>query len=159
MECNELQQGWFVPHDIPGMVELMGGTERVIADLDTMFDKTPTDFLWNAYYNHANEPVHHVPFLYNHLGQPWKTQKWSRFICDKAYKNKVEGLVRNEDVGQMSAWYVLAACGFVSGLSGRYSAMRYPARFLRRPRFRLAKGIHLSYEPTEIPRKHLYPIR
>ena len=74
MECNELQQGWFVPHDIPGMVELMGGTERVIADLDTMFDKTPTDFLWNAYYNHANEPVHHVPFLYNHLGQPWKTQ-------------------------------------------------------------------------------------
>ncbi len=43
MECNELQQGWFVPHDIPGMVELMGGTERVIADLDTMFDKTPTD--------------------------------------------------------------------------------------------------------------------
>ena len=111
MECNELQQGWFVPHDIPGMVELMGGTERVIADLDTMFDKTPTDFLWNAYYNHANEPVHHVPFLYNHLGQPWKTQKWSRFICDKAYKNKVEGLVGNEDVGQMSAWYVLAACG------------------------------------------------
>ena len=108
MECNELQQGWFVPHDIPGMVELMGGTERVIADLDTMFDKTPTDFLWNAYYNHANEPVHHVPFLYNHLGQPWKTQKWSRFICDKAYKNKVEGLVGNEDVGQMSAWYVLA---------------------------------------------------
>ena len=95
MECNELQQGWFVPHDIPGMVELMGGTERVIADLDTMFDKTPTDFLWNAYYNHANEPVHHVPFLYNHLGQPWKTQKWSRFICDKAYKNKVEGLVGN----------------------------------------------------------------
>ena len=61
-----------MPHDIPGMVELMGGTERVIADLDTMFDKTPTDFLWNAYYNHANEPVHHVPFLYNHLGQPWK---------------------------------------------------------------------------------------
>ena len=139
MECNELQQGWFVPHDIPGMVELMGGTERVIADLDTMFDKTPTDFLWNAYYNHANEPVHHVPFLYNHLGQPWKTQKWSRFICDKAYKNKVEGLVGNEDVGIRFVREILA--------------MRYPARFLRRPRFRLAKGIHLSYEPTEIPRK------
>ncbi len=111
VESNELQQGWFVPHDIPGMVELMGGTERVIADLDTMFSKTPTDFLWNAYYNHANEPVHHVPFLYNRLGEPWKTQWWSRFIGDKAYKNKVEGLVGNEDVGQMSAWYVLAACG------------------------------------------------
>ena len=111
MESNELQQGWFVPHDIEGMTELMGGTGQVIADLDDMFAKTPTDFLWNAYYNHANEPVHHVPFLYNRLGQPWKTQKWSRFICDKAYHNKVEGLVGNEDVGQMSAWYVLAACG------------------------------------------------
>lgn len=111
VECNELQQGWFVPHDIPGMTELMGGTAQVIADLDSMFAKTPADFLWNAYYNHANEPVHHVPFLYNRLGQPWKTQQWSRFICDKAYKNKVEGLVGNEDVGQMSAWYVLSACG------------------------------------------------
>ncbi len=111
MECNELQQGWFVPHDIQGMVELMGGTGQVIADLDTMFAKTPNNFLWNAYYNHANEPVHHVPYLYNRLGEPWKTQKWSRFICEKAYHNKVEGLVGNEDVGQMSAWYVLSACG------------------------------------------------
>jgi len=111
MECNELQQGWFVPHDIEGMTRLMGGREQVIADLDNMFDKTPADFLWNAYYNHANEPVHHVPYLYNRLGQPWKTQKWSRFICNQAYSNKVEGLVGNEDVGQMSAWYVLSACG------------------------------------------------
>ena len=52
-----------------------------------------------------------VPYLYNRLGQPWKTQKWSRFICDNAYHDKVEGLVGNEDVGQMSAWYVLSACG------------------------------------------------
>lgn len=111
MECNELQQGWFVPHDIPGMVELMGGREQVIADLDTMFARTPEDFLWNAYYNHANEPVHHVPYLYNRLGQPWKTQYWTRFICANAYHDKVEGLVGNEDVGQMSAWYVLSACG------------------------------------------------
>lgn len=111
MECNELQQGWFVPHDLPGMVELMGGRERVVADLDTMFARTPADFLWNAYYNHANEPVHHVPYLYNRLGQPWKTQQWTRFICEQAYRNRVEGLVGNEDVGQMSAWYVLSACG------------------------------------------------
>ena len=111
MECNELQQGWFVPHDIEGMVALKGGREAVVADLDNMFEKTPSNFLWNNYYNHANEPVHHVPFLYNRLGEPWKTQKWSRFICERAYKNAVEGLVGNEDVGQMSAWYVLAACG------------------------------------------------
>lgn len=110
-ECNELQQGWFVPHDIEGMVELMGGIQQTVADLDSMFAHTPHNFLWNVYYNHANEPVHHVPFLYNRLGEPWKTQYWSRFICEHAYHDKVEGLVGNEDAGQMSAWYVLSACG------------------------------------------------
>lgn len=67
--------------------------------------------LWNAYYNHANEPVHHVPFLFNRLGKPWLTQYWVRFICNNAYFNSVEGLVGNEDAGQMSAWYVLASSG------------------------------------------------
>jgi len=111
IESNAYQQGWFVPHDIPGMVQLMGGTEKVIADLTNLFEKTPEDFMWNEYYNHANEPVHHVPFLFNRLGKPWLTQKWSRIICNKAYANKVEGIVGNEDVGQMSAWYILAASG------------------------------------------------
>ncbi|RZL46479.1 MAG: glycoside hydrolase family 92 protein, partial [Pedobacter sp.] len=55
--------------------------------------------------------VHHVPFLFNRVGAPWLTQKWTREICKRAYKNSVEGLVGNEDVGQMSAWYVLAASG------------------------------------------------
>lgn len=67
--------------------------------------------LWNEYYNHANEPVHFVPFLFNQLDVPWHTQRWTRYICDKAYHNKVEGIVGNEDVGQMSAWYILAASG------------------------------------------------
>lgn len=111
MEANPYQQGWFVPHDIPGMVSLMGGKEKVLADLRQFFEKTPENMMWNDYYNHANEPVHHVPFLFNRLGQPWLTQEWSRFICNKAYNNSVEGLVGNEDVGQMSAWYVLAASG------------------------------------------------
>lgn len=111
IECNPYQQGWFVPHDIPGMVELMGGREKVIEDLTYFFDQTPENLLWNDYYNHANEPVHLVPFLFNHLQTPWLTQKWTRHICDKAYKNSVDGIVGNEDVGQMSAWYVLAAIG------------------------------------------------
>jgi predicted alpha-1,2-mannosidase len=112
IECNPLQQGWFVPHDVPGMVKLMGGTKKVIADLDWMFGKTPSDMLWNIYYNHANEPVHFVPFLYNRLGAPWKTQYWTRFICRHAYDEKMEtGLKGNEDVGQMSAWYILASSG------------------------------------------------
>jgi predicted alpha-1,2-mannosidase len=111
VECNPYQQGWFVPHDIDGMVDLMGGREKVLADLTNFFEKVPENMMWNDYYNHANEPVHHVPFLFNRLDAPWLTQKWTREICRRAYKNKVEGLVGNEDVGQMSAWYVLAAIG------------------------------------------------
>jgi predicted alpha-1,2-mannosidase len=111
VESNPYQQGWFVPQDIPGMVKLMGGREAVIADLQQFFSHTPENMLWNNYYNHANEPVHHVPFLFNRLGAPWLTQRWTRAICRRAYHNSVEGLVGNEDVGQMSAWYVLAASG------------------------------------------------
>jgi predicted alpha-1,2-mannosidase len=110
-ESNPYQQGWFVPHDVDGMAELMGGKNAAIADLDSMFANTPVNFLWNDYYNHSNEPVHHIPFLYNRLGEPWKTQRWSRFICEHAYKTGVNGLIGNEDVGQMSAWYVLATSG------------------------------------------------
>ena len=111
VECNPYQQGWFVPHDVDGMVELMGGREAVLADLKEFFDRTPENMLWNQYYNHANEPVHLVPFLFNRLGEPWMTQKWTRTICRNAYSNRVEGIVGNEDAGQMSAWYVLAASG------------------------------------------------
>ena len=111
IESTPYQQGWFVPHDIEGMVEVMGGRQAVIADLENLFNSTPEDFRWNSYYNHANEPVHLVPFLFNRLGCPWLTQYWTRQICDKAYNDSVEGIVGNEDAGQMSAWYVLAAAG------------------------------------------------
>ncbi|MDR1781074.1 MAG: GH92 family glycosyl hydrolase [Tannerella sp.] len=111
VESNPYQQGWFVPHDVDGMVELMGGTEKTLADLTSFFEHVPEDMLWNDYYNHANEPVHHIPFLFNRLGAPHLTQKWSRRICSNAYHNTVEGLVGNEDCGQMSAWYILAASG------------------------------------------------
>ena len=111
MESDPYQQGWFVPQDVDGMFALMGGKEKVISDLTNFFEKVPQNMMWNDYYNHANEPVHHVPFLFNRLGVPSLTQKWTRAICDRAYKNSVEGLVGNEDVGQMSAWYILAASG------------------------------------------------
>ncbi|MDE6316928.1 MAG: GH92 family glycosyl hydrolase [Muribaculaceae bacterium] len=112
IESNPYQQGWFVPHDVDGMVELMGGREAALADLESMFENTPVEFWWNEYYNHANEPVHHVPFLFNRLGAPELTQKWTNHICRYAYRNTVDGLCGNEDVGQMSAWYILAASGF-----------------------------------------------
>lgn len=111
IESNPYQQGWFVPHDVEGMVSLMGGRDAVLKDLAAFFEQTPDDMLWNDYYNHANEPVHLVPFLFNRLGEPWMTQRWTRRICERAYGNRVEGIVGNEDAGQMSAWYVLAATG------------------------------------------------
>jgi predicted alpha-1,2-mannosidase len=111
VESNPYQQGWFVPHDISGLCELLGGKENTLADLNELFKNVPESMMWNNYYNQANEPVHHIPFIFNRLGAPWQTEYWSRQICKRAYHNTVEGLVGNEDVGQMSAWYVLAASG------------------------------------------------
>ncbi|MBI9061889.1 MAG: GH92 family glycosyl hydrolase [Marinilabiliaceae bacterium] len=110
VESNPFQQGWFVPHDVKGLKELMG-EEFFLQELKAFLDNAPDDFLWNDYYNHPNEPVHQVPFMFNYTDSPWLTQKWTRAICDKAYGTDVLGLCGNEDVGQMSAWYVLAAMG------------------------------------------------
>lgn len=80
--------------------------------MEAFFEKTPSSFGWNDYYNHANEPVHHVPYLFVYAGKPWLTQKWVRRILTNAYHNDVNGICGNDDVGQMSAWYVLGAMGF-----------------------------------------------
>ncbi|MEL7600642.1 MAG: GH92 family glycosyl hydrolase [Proteiniphilum sp.] len=118
VESNPYQQGWFVPHDVEGMIDLMGGIEKVLPDLISFFESVPEDMMWNDYYNHANEPVHFVPYLFNRLGVPWLTQKWTREICRRAYRNRVDGLVGNEDVGQMSAWFVLSAVGLHQACPG-----------------------------------------
>lgn len=110
VESNPLQQGWFVPHDVYGFIDLLGH-KKFTEKLTSFFDKAPDDFLWNDYYNHPNEPVHHVPFMFAYTGNAWLTQKWTRKICKEAYGPDVLGLCGNEDVGQMSAWYVLAAMG------------------------------------------------
>lgn len=141
IEANPYQQGWFVPHDVPGMVELMGGKEKVIADLLDFFNKTPSNMLWNEYYNHANEPVHFVPFLFNQLDVPWYTQKWTRYTCEKAYANKVEGIVGNEDVGQMSAWYVLTASGIHPSCPGN-TRMEITSPVFDKVEFRLDPTYH-----------------
>ncbi|MDR1611048.1 MAG: GH92 family glycosyl hydrolase [Candidatus Symbiothrix sp.] len=111
IETNPYQQGWFVPQDVKGLTSLLGGRESVLTLLNDFFEKAPENMLWNKYYNHANEPVHHVAYLFNRIQAPWLTQKWTRTVCKRAYFNSVEGLVGNEDAGQMSAWYVLSATG------------------------------------------------
>jgi len=110
VESNPYQQGWFVPHDMEGLIELLG-RDNFISELTAFFEKAPSGFTWNDYYNHANEPVHHAAYLFPYAGVPWLTQKWSRIVCEQAYGTGVDGLCGNEDVGQMSAWYVLSASG------------------------------------------------
>jgi predicted alpha-1,2-mannosidase len=110
-ESNPLQQSWFVPHDVYGLIHLMG-KERFVSALEDLFEKTPPSFGWNPYYNHSNEPVHHIAYLFVYAGKPWLTQKWARRIVEQAYHDQVNGICGNDDVGQMSAWYVLSALGF-----------------------------------------------
>ena len=111
VESNPYQQGWFVPHDVEGLIELLG-KDYFTSELIAFFEKAPSKFTWNDYYNHPNEPVHQVAFMFPYIGKPWLTQKWSRIVCDNAYGTGVDGLCGNEDVGQMSAWYILASTGF-----------------------------------------------
>lgn len=109
-ESNPFQQGWFVPHDIYGLRNHMGA-DKFDKDLDLFFENAHPKFMWSEYYNHPNEPCHTIPFIFPYTGRPWLTQKWTRAICDRGYGTDVLGLCGNEDVGQMSAWYVLASIG------------------------------------------------
>jgi predicted alpha-1,2-mannosidase len=93
-----------VMQDIPGMVALMGGEERFAAKLDENFA--------GGHYRHDNEPGHHYTYLYNYIGQPWKTQERVREAIAANYHNAPDGLSGNDDCGQMSAWYIFSAMGF-----------------------------------------------
>lgn len=119
-EANSWQYSFFVPQDINGLVNLLGGREELISRLDQLFsESTQTTGRHQSditglvgQYAHGNEPSHHMAYLYNYVGQPWKTQLRVRQIMDELYHEKPDGLCGNEDCGQMSAWYALSAMGF-----------------------------------------------
>lgn len=119
-EANSWQYSFFVPHDIGGLVNLLGGPAEASAKLDALFSAPTTTTGRNqaditgliGQYAHGNEPSHHMAYLYDYLGQPWKTQRLVRTIMDSLYQQGPEGLPGNEDCGQMSAWYVWSAMGF-----------------------------------------------
>jgi len=112
------QYGWSVPHDVPGLIALLGGKDLFIAKLSDFFDRVPDLAVWNDYDNPSNEPSHLIPFLFNRAGAPWLTQKWVHRICTEAYGPGYNGLCGDEDEGQMSAWYVLAAAGLSQACPG-----------------------------------------
>lgn len=125
-EANAWQYSLFAPHDINGMIDLMGGTENFDSRLDDLFNaeskttgREQSDITGLiGQYAHGNEPSHHMAYLYNFIGKPWKTQKMVHRILAEQYQNKPDGLSGNEDCGQMSAWYVLSAMGFYSVTPG-----------------------------------------
>jgi len=110
VESNIYQQSWFVPYDIEGLKELFGA-ERMVALLERLFESADLTALWNENYNHSNEPCHNITHYFNYLGLAHRTQYWTRRIQKEAYRLGAFGFCGNEDVGQLSAWYVLSALG------------------------------------------------
>ncbi len=119
-EGNAWQYTFFVPHDVYGLMDLMGGKMGFARKLDELFTtdqkltgrEQPDITGLIGQYAHGNEPSHHIPYLYNYADQRGKTQLYVRRILNEFYKNAPDGLIGNEDCGQMSAWYVMSASGF-----------------------------------------------
>lgn len=118
-EGNGWQYSWLVPEDVRGLQKIMGGTKKFTAKLDSLFtvhgdmgEESSSDISGLiGQYAHGNEPSHHIAYLYTYAGQPWKTAQRVRQILDSLYHNDPDGLSGNEDVGQMSAWYILSSIG------------------------------------------------
>ncbi|MCT4648036.1 MAG: GH92 family glycosyl hydrolase, partial [Carboxylicivirga sp.] len=120
-EGNAWQYSWYVPHDVPGLINLHGGKKPFISKLDSLFTlnaglngshASPDISGLIGQYAHGNEPSHHIAYLYNYAGQQYKTSERVNEICNTMYHTGVDGLSGNEDCGQMSSWYVFSSMGF-----------------------------------------------
>lgn len=163
-EGNAWQYVWQVQQDIPGLIKLMGGKEKFALKLDSLFtmdSKVYGDGLTLdvtgliGQYAHGNEVSHHVAYLYNYAGQPWKTQKLIPQILTEEYKNNPEGLSGNDDCGQMSAWYVFSALGFypVNPVGGQYVLN---APFYTKASLTLPNGNHFTITASNRSAKNIY---
>lgn len=162
-ESNGWQYFWSVQQDVDGLISLVGGKERFAQKLDSMFTYNPsadedlpifsTGMI--GQYAHGNEPSHHVIYLFNAIGQPWKTQKYAAEVMHELYKNTPAGLCGNEDCGQMSAWYVFSAMGFypVDPISGKYEigTPMYPEM-----KMHLANGKTFTILAPAVSKENLY---
>lgn len=162
-ESNGWQYFWSVQQDVDGLISLVGGKERFTQKLDSMFTYNPsadedlpifsTGMI--GQYAHGNEPSHHVIYLFNAIGQPWKTQKYAAEVMHELYKNTPAGLCGNEDCGQMSAWYVFSAMGFypVDPISGKYEigTPMYPEM-----KMHLANGKTFTILASAVSKENIY---
>lgn len=163
-EGTAWQWTWFVPHDIEGLTDLMGGRKAFVEKLDSLFS-ADSSLEGNAVsaditgligqYAHGNEPSHHIIHLYNYAGEPWRTQELADSVCRSQYGNAPDGLAGNEDCGQMSAWYVMNAIGFYQVCPGK------PVYSIGRPLFdktiiRLADGKRFIIKTKNNSKKNKY---
>ena len=138
---------WFVPHNVEGLVEMMGGKEKFEAKLDSMFTE--------GRYWHGNEPCHQIAFLYDFIGKPEKTKKRVSYILDTEYNDTPGGLSGNDDSGQMSSWFIFSSIGFypVCPSSDRY--MLCEPRF-QRITLNLQNGRKFVITPQSLPKDRNY---
>ncbi|MDO4957343.1 MAG: GH92 family glycosyl hydrolase [Bacteroidales bacterium] len=129
-EGNPWQYTWLVPHDVHGLINCFPTEQDFTNRLDSLFlasselnaEANPDITGLIGQYAHGNEPSHHVLYLYNYVGQPWKGARRIRQVLSELYTDQSAGLCGNEDVGQMSAWYILSSLGFyqVAPCGGKY---------------------------------------
>ena len=115
------QYSWYMPHDNAGLISFLGGDAGLVSKMDQVFDAKGIDNMYAhmedisgliGHYAHGNEPSHHVAYLYNYAGAPWRTQERLAQIVSTQYSDKPDGLAGNDDLGQMSAWFAFTAMGF-----------------------------------------------
>jgi len=163
-EGNAWQYSWYVPQDIAGLIDAHGGDAKLVAKLDQVFDAKvdPKTFAHMeditgliGWYAHGNEPSHHVAYLYGYAGQPWRTQERLKQIMASQYAPRPDGLAGNDDLGQMSAWYVFTALGFypVAPASNEYAIGR---PFLPRATLNLPNGKRFTVVADGLDDAHPY---
>jgi predicted alpha-1,2-mannosidase len=166
IEGNSWNYSFYVPHDVNGLIQIMGGDKVFVQRLDQLFEMyVPDDFFAETEdvtregmvggYVHGNEPSHHIPYLYMWTSQPWKTQQRVREVMNKMYKNNIDGLCGNDDCGQMSAWYIFSAMGFypVCPASGQYV---FGAPYLPENVLHLQNGNTLTIKAPNVSDKNCY---
>ena len=161
-EATPWHYRFFVPHDVNGLIQLFGSREAFIREMDRLFTLESDEMQLDVsdvtglmgQYAHGNEPSHHMAYLYNYVGQPWKTQELTRRLLHEMYAPTPEGIIGNEDCGQMSAWYVFSSLGFYPVWPGSnefaLTAPQFPKAVVR-----LANGRTLTVT-ADNPRRSVY---
>jgi predicted alpha-1,2-mannosidase len=158
-EGTSTQYSWYVPHDVPGLIALMGGKEKFAGKLDELFGSNtdgPSDIQGRVgEYWHGNEPSHHIIYLYCYAGQPWKAQQRVHQVIKSQYGTKPDSLSGNDDCGQMSAWYIFSALGFYPVCPGaNYYVIGSPV--IPRAEVHLSNGKTLTMVAKDLSDKNVY---